>query len=73
MRPNFSKLVYYQYFSEVLFWKSGPESGPKQKEAGFYEKSWLATGEIAVIGEIPQLFYIQDLSAKCNLNNLLGV
>ena len=56
MRPNLNKVVYYQYLSEVLFWKSGPESGPKQKKAGFYEKSWLATGEIAVIGEIPQIY-----------------
>ena len=54
MQPNLNNVVYYQYLSEVLFWKSGPESGPKQKKAGFYEKSWLATGEIAVIGEIPQ-------------------
>ena len=29
MRPNFSKLVYYQYLSEVPFWKSGPKSGPR--------------------------------------------
>jgi hypothetical protein len=28
MRPNFNKVVYYQFFSEVPFWKSGPESGP---------------------------------------------
>ena len=56
MRPNFNKVVYYQNLSEVLFWKSGPESGPKQKKAGFYEKSWLATGEIAVIGEIPHIY-----------------
>jgi hypothetical protein len=56
MRPNFNKVFYYQRLSEVLFWKSGPESGPKQKKAGFYEKSWLATGEIAVIGEIPQIY-----------------
>jgi hypothetical protein len=38
----------------VSFWTSGSESGPTQKKAGFYEKSWLAIGEIAVIGEIPQ-------------------
>lgn len=56
LRPNFNKVVYYQRLSEVLFWRSGPESGPKQKKAGFYEKSWLATGEIAVIGEIPQIY-----------------
>ena len=56
MRPNFNKVVYYQRLSEVPFCKSGPESGPKQKKAGFYEKSWLATGEIAVIGEIPQIY-----------------
>jgi hypothetical protein len=54
MRPNFNKVVSFQRLSEVPFWKNGPESGPKQKKAGFYEKSWLATGEIAVIGEIPQ-------------------
>ena len=29
MRPNLIKFVYYQYFSEVPFWKSGPESGPR--------------------------------------------
>ena len=28
MRPNFNNIVYYQYISEVLIWKSGPESGP---------------------------------------------
>jgi hypothetical protein len=28
MRPNLNKVFYYQYFSEVSFWKSGPESGP---------------------------------------------
>ena len=54
MRSNFNKVVFCQCLSEVLFWKSGPESGLTQKKAGFYEKSWLATGEIAVIGEIPQ-------------------
>jgi hypothetical protein len=54
MRPNFNKVVSFQRLSELPFWKNGPESGPKQKKAGFYEKSWLATGEIAVIGEIPQ-------------------
>ena len=54
MRSNFNKVVFCQCLSEVLFWKSGPESGITQKKAGFYEKSWLATGEIAVIGEIPQ-------------------
>jgi hypothetical protein len=56
MRPNFNKVVSFQRLSEVPFWKNGPESGPKQKKAGFYEKSWLATGEIAVIGEIPQIY-----------------
>ena len=28
MRPNLNKVVYYQYLIEMLFWKSGPESGP---------------------------------------------
>jgi hypothetical protein len=28
MRPNFNKVVYYQYLIEMPFWKSGPESGP---------------------------------------------
>ena len=50
MRSNLNTVVFYQYLSEVLFWKSGPT----QKKAGFYEKSWLATGEIVVNGEIPQ-------------------
>ena len=50
MQPNLNKPVYYQYLSEVPFWKSGS----KQKKAGFYKKSWLAIEEIAVIGEIPQ-------------------
>ena len=54
MRPNFYKVVSFQRLSEVPFWKNSPESGPKQKKAGFYEKSWLAIGEIAVNGEIPQ-------------------
>jgi hypothetical protein len=54
MRLNLNKVIYYQCLSEVPFWKNGPESGTTQKKAGFYEKSWLATGEIAVIGEIPQ-------------------
>ena len=56
MRPNLNKPFYYQCLSEVPFWKSGPKSGPNQKKAGFYEKSWLATGEIAVIGEIPRCY-----------------
>jgi hypothetical protein len=34
MRPNFNKVVYYQRFSEVLFLKSGPESGPLLKMLG---------------------------------------
>ena len=28
MLPNLNKVVYYQYLSEVPFWKSGPKSGP---------------------------------------------
>ena len=28
MRPKFNKVVYFKYFSEVPFWKCGPESGP---------------------------------------------
>ena len=28
MRPNLIKFVYYQFLSEVPFWKNGPESGP---------------------------------------------
>jgi hypothetical protein len=50
VRSNFNKVVFYQCLSEVPFWTSGPT----QKKAGFYEKSWLATGEIVVIGEKPQ-------------------
>jgi hypothetical protein len=30
MRPNFNKVVYFQYLSELPFWESGPESGPHQ-------------------------------------------
>ena len=30
MRPNLNKVVYYQYLIEMLFWKSGPESGPRE-------------------------------------------
>ena len=29
MRPNLNRPVYYQWLSEVSFWTSGPESGPK--------------------------------------------
>jgi len=29
MRPNLIKFVYYQYLSELPFWKSGPKSGPR--------------------------------------------
>jgi hypothetical protein len=34
MRPNFNKVVYYQYLSEMSFWKSGPKSGPLLKMLG---------------------------------------
>jgi hypothetical protein len=27
MRPNYNKVVYFQYLSVMSFWKSGPESG----------------------------------------------
>ena len=40
MRPNFNKVVYYQYLIEVLFWKSGPESGPLLQKKSFL--IWLA-------------------------------
>jgi len=28
MRLNLNKVIYYQCLSEMLFWTSGPESGP---------------------------------------------
>ena len=31
MQPNLYKVVYYQWLIDVLFWKSGPESGPGVK------------------------------------------
>ena len=34
MRPNLIKFVYYQYLSEMSFWKSGPKSGPLLKMLG---------------------------------------
>ena len=35
MQPNLYKAVYYQWLIDVLFWKSGPESGPTAYEEAF--------------------------------------